>query len=122
MTYKKTQIGRLAAEDGLEPWFLSRGYGGTLEGPVRVDAQGAAAYLRAQPHVNGKLGVIGFCSGGRHAFLIACKTSDFQACVDFTTNWDEVSFDAHYPSEPLSTFEPMVRKVLSRPWTPPGSP
>jgi predicted HD phosphohydrolase len=45
----------------------------------------------------------------------------YQACVDFTTNWDEVSFDAHYSSEPLSTFEPMVRNVLSRPWAPPGT-
>jgi predicted HD phosphohydrolase len=44
----------------------------------------------------------------------------YQACVDFTTNWDEVSFDADYPSEPLATFEPMVRSVLSRPWAPPG--
>jgi predicted HD phosphohydrolase len=45
----------------------------------------------------------------------------YQACVDFTTNWDEVSFDATYDSEPLSTFEPMVRSVLSRPWAPPGT-
>jgi predicted HD phosphohydrolase len=44
----------------------------------------------------------------------------FQACVDFTTNWDEVSFDPGYESEPLSTFEPMVRSVLSRPWAPPS--
>ncbi len=46
----------------------------------------------------------------------------YQACVDFTSNWDEVSFDADYPSEPLSTFEPMVRRVLARPWAPPGTP
>ncbi len=45
----------------------------------------------------------------------------YQACVDFTTNWDEVSFDPTYESEPLSTFEPMVRSVLSRPWTPPST-
>jgi predicted HD phosphohydrolase len=45
----------------------------------------------------------------------------YQACVDFTTNWDEVSFDPHYPSEPLTTFEPMVRRVLAKPWAPPGT-
>ncbi len=45
----------------------------------------------------------------------------YQACVDFTTYWDEVSFDPGYESEPLSTFEPMVRRVLASPWLPPGA-
>ncbi len=31
-------LGKLVAEEGREPWFLSRGYGGKLEGPERVDA------------------------------------------------------------------------------------
>lgn len=31
-------IAKLVAEDNREPWFLSRGYGGSLEGPVRVIA------------------------------------------------------------------------------------
>jgi predicted HD phosphohydrolase len=44
----------------------------------------------------------------------------YQACVDFTTRWDEVSFDPSYDSEPLATFEPMVRRVLATPWSPPG--
>jgi hypothetical protein len=44
-----------------------------------------------------------------------------QACVDVTISWDEVSFDADYPSEPLSTFELTVRSLLSRPWSPPGT-
>lgn len=30
-------LAKLVAEDGREPWFLSRGYGGKLKGPVRVD-------------------------------------------------------------------------------------
>ncbi len=45
----------------------------------------------------------------------------YQACVDFTTNWDELSFDPSYDSEPLSAFEPIVRRVLSRTWKPPGA-
>jgi predicted HD phosphohydrolase len=45
----------------------------------------------------------------------------YQACVDFTTNWDEVSFEPDYDSEPLETFVPMVRSVLARPWTPPAA-
>jgi hypothetical protein len=30
-----------------------------------------------------------------------------------------VSFDAGYKSEPMATFEPMVRRVLHKDWTPP---
>jgi predicted HD phosphohydrolase len=43
----------------------------------------------------------------------------YQLTVDFTTNWDEVSFDPSYPNEPIATFEPMVRRILNRPWRPP---
>ena len=50
-----------------------RAAGGVADDQVVGDAQGAAAYLRAQPNANGKVGVIGFCSGGRHAFLIAAR-------------------------------------------------
>src|SRR2546430_13773130 len=37
------------------------------------DVGGAAAYLRAMPVSNGKGGVIGYCSGGRQAFLAAAR-------------------------------------------------
>lgn len=30
-------IAKLVSENGREPWFLSRGYGGKLDGPIRVD-------------------------------------------------------------------------------------
>jgi tetraacyldisaccharide 4'-kinase len=36
-------VAKLLTEARRRPFFLSRGYGGTLAGPVRVDAQGAAA-------------------------------------------------------------------------------
>ena len=45
----------------------------------------------------------------------------YNACVNFTTDWDEVSFDPTYDSEPLATFEPMVRRVLAETWTMPQS-
>ncbi|WP_447956045.1 HD domain-containing protein [Vreelandella sp. EE7] len=35
--------------------------------------------------------------------------------VHFCDEWDQKSFDPHYDSEPLSTFIPMVERVLSRP-------
>jgi predicted HD phosphohydrolase len=39
----------------------------------------------------------------------------YQACKDFCANWDQCSFDPGYASEPLSTFEPMVRRIFGRP-------
>jgi len=39
----------------------------------------------------------------------------YQACRDFCANWDQNSFDPDYPTEPLSTFEPVLRRVFSRP-------
>ena len=60
-----------------------RAAGGVSDDQVVGDAKGAAAYLRAQPNANGKLGVMGFCSGGRHAFLIALPAAgEFNALVD----------------------------------------
>lgn len=39
--------------------------------------------------------------------------------VEFCAKYDEVSFDPDYESEPLSTFDPMVRRVLKKTWQPP---
>ena len=46
------------------------------------DIQGAAAYLRTLPYHNGKVGVIGYCSGGRQVYLSACKLEGIDAAVD----------------------------------------
>jgi carboxymethylenebutenolidase len=59
-----------------------RAAGGVSDEQVIGDAKASAAWLRARPESNGKVGVMGYCSGGRHAYLIACKSSDFNACVD----------------------------------------
>lgn len=61
----------------------ARDKGGVPDAQVVGDAAGAAAFLRARPESNGKVGVIGFCSGGRHAYLVACKLpGTINACVD----------------------------------------
>jgi len=44
----------------------------------------------------------------------------YQKTVDFCAKYDEVSFDPDYKNEPISTFEPMVRRLLNRPWRPPS--
>ena len=38
----------------------------------------------------------------------------FESCEEFCERWDQSSFDPDYETEPLETFEPMVREVFSR--------
>jgi carboxymethylenebutenolidase len=59
----------------------ARAQGGVPDDRLVGDVGGAAAYLRALGTSNGKVGVIGHCSGGRHAVLAACRL-DLQAAVD----------------------------------------
>jgi carboxymethylenebutenolidase len=60
----------------------ARGLGGMPDDQVVGDVAGAARFLRSQPLLNGKVGVIGFCSGGRQTYLVACKLKDINAAVD----------------------------------------
>ena len=58
-----------------------RALGGVPDERLVGDVEGAAAYLKALDNANGKIGVIGHCSGGRQAFLVGCS-SDVDAAVD----------------------------------------
>jgi carboxymethylenebutenolidase len=60
----------------------SRAAGGVADAQVVGDVAGAASVLREQPFTNGKIGVIGFCSGGRQAYMVACKLEGIDAVVD----------------------------------------
>jgi carboxymethylenebutenolidase len=59
-----------------------RAEGGVPDAQVVGDCQGAIDYLRAQPQLNGKVGVIGTCSGGRHTMLVASLGTGVTAAVD----------------------------------------
>ena len=60
----------------------AREAGGVPDRSVMDDCKGALDFLKAQPKSTGKVGVIGTCSGGRHAFLAACTVDGFDAAVD----------------------------------------
>lgn len=47
-----------------------------------ADLDAAAAYLRGLDDANGKVGVIGFCSGGRQTLLYGCSSDAPDAIVD----------------------------------------
>ena len=55
---------------------------GVADDTVVGDCGAAMRYLKALPNSNGKVGIIGGCSGGRHAFLVACRVKGFNAAVD----------------------------------------
>ena len=39
----------------------------------------------------------------------------FEDCAVFCANYDQVSFDDSYPTRPLSSFEPLVQRILAKP-------
>ncbi len=59
-----------------------RGEGGIRDEQTIGDLAGAMQYVRALPYSNGKVGIFGTCSGGRHAYLAACRAPGFDAVVD----------------------------------------
>lgn len=50
------------------------------------DLGGALAYLQNNSYVNGRIGLVGFCSGGRLAMIFACNTTGLSAFVNFYSN------------------------------------
>jgi len=60
---------------------VARANGGIPDDRLVGDVSGAADYLRALPGANGKVGVIGYCSGGRQSFL-AASSLQLDAAVD----------------------------------------
>jgi carboxymethylenebutenolidase len=59
----------------------ARAKGGVPDERLVGDVGGAAEYLRRLAGSNGKVGVIGYCSGGRQSFLAACSLK-LDAAVD----------------------------------------
>ena len=59
----------------------ARARGGIPDERLVGDVAGAAAHLRTLPSSNGRVGVIGHCSGGRQSVLVACNL-DVDAAVD----------------------------------------
>ncbi|MDQ1721440.1 MAG: carboxymethylenebutenolidase [Pseudonocardiales bacterium] len=60
---------------------LARSRGGVPDERLVGDVGGAAAHLRGLPGSNGKMAVIGHCSGGRQAVLASCNL-ELQGVVD----------------------------------------
>ena len=56
--------------------------GGMPDKRTMGDVEGSIKYLRALPYLNGKVGIIGYCSGGRQVYLAACTLRGIDAAVN----------------------------------------
>ena len=61
---------------------VARSRGGVRDDSVVADCGAALRWLKALPLSNGKVGIIGTCSGGRHALLAASRVTGFNAVAD----------------------------------------
>jgi carboxymethylenebutenolidase len=60
---------------------------------IIADVQGAIGFLKTHPRVNGgKLGVVGFCMGGRIVYLMCAASKDLSAGVMFYGSGTMVPF------------------------------
>ncbi|HQV94632.1 MAG TPA: dienelactone hydrolase family protein [Anaerolineales bacterium] len=90
-----------------------RADGGVSDDSAVGDLAGAAKYLNTLSYVNGKIGIFGTCSGGRHAYLAACRTADFNAAIDCWGGGVVMSPDQLTPKRPVSPVD--LTKDLSCP-------
>jgi len=81
----------------------ARAAGGVPDDRLVGDVDGAARYLRSLDGANGRIGVIGHCSGGRQTFLSACSLR-IDAAVD--------CYGAFVVNEPPANMSITMKPVL----------
>ena len=84
---------------------LVREEGGVPDSSVMGDCEGAVSFLSSQPVSNGKAGIIGMCSGGRHAFLAACTIDGISAAVDCWGGGVAASPEELTPARPAAAID-----------------
>ena len=58
--------------------------GSCTDANIVADVTAAVEYLKSQPYVQpSRVGIVGFCFGGRVAYLAACNISDIKAAAVF---------------------------------------
>jgi len=90
-----------------------RGEGGVPDDSVVGDCDAAMNHIKALPYSNGKVGIIGTCSGGRHSFLTACRVQGFDAIADLWGGAVVMNPDQLTPARPVAPID--LTKDLSCP-------
>lgn len=92
---------RVAHGDPDDVAARARAEGGVPDNQVVGDARGCVEILRAHPTSNGKVGLFGTCSGGRHAYLTACRLEAIDGVVDCWGGNIVARDDALTPAQPV---------------------
>ncbi|HKZ85878.1 MAG TPA: dienelactone hydrolase family protein [Anaerolineae bacterium] len=82
-----------------------RAAGGVPDDQAVGDVAGAMQYLRALPYSNSRVGVFGTCSGGRHAYLVACRVKGSDAAVDCWGGRVVMAQEDLTPRQPVAPIE-----------------
>ena len=82
-----------------------RGAGGVPDDQAVGDVEGAMQTLRSLPYLSSKVGVFGTCSGGRHAYLAACRVKGFDAVVDCWGGRVVMTKEDLTPRQPVAPIE-----------------
>jgi carboxymethylenebutenolidase len=82
-----------------------RAQGGVSDDSVVADCEAALGWLRSQPEASGRVGVIGSCSGGRHAVLVASRVPGFSAVVDLWGGAVVMPADQLSPQRPVAPID-----------------
>jgi len=82
-----------------------RADGGISDEQAIGDLAGGMKYLCSLPYVNGRVGIFGTCSGGRHAYLAACRVPGFDAVIDCWGGRVVMFADQLTPKTPVSPHE-----------------
>jgi carboxymethylenebutenolidase len=82
-----------------------RSEGGVHDDSVVADAEAALAWLKARPTHNGKVGILGTCSGGRHALLAASRLEGFDAVIDMWGGGVVAAKEDATPARPVAPIE-----------------
>lgn len=82
-----------------------RAAGGVPDDQAMGDVAGALQMLRALPYGNGKVGLFGTCSGGRHAYLAACRVPGFAAVADLWGGGVVMSAADLTPNRPVAPLD-----------------
>ena len=90
------------------PWDIAvktREAGGVPDDSVMGDCQGALDYLVSMPISNSRVGIIGMCSGGRHAFLAGCRIKGLSAAVECWGGGVVMSREELSPARPVAPID-----------------